>query len=96
VKKNAKHPNVCEQFLPKPPSHRKNVNFSFWGKSWGVSIVEHFMNRKHESMTSIVEIWDEIGFAQYFVINLNGKRILYHPLPSHNRKSETKQMASMT
>lgn len=37
-------------------------------------------------MKDFVEMWDEIGFPQYFVINLNGKKFFYWPLPSHNRK----------
>jgi len=41
-------------------------------------------------MTDFVEMWDEIGFPQYFLITLNGKRILYCPLPSHNRKIRDK------
>ena len=46
-------------------------------------------------MTNLVEMWDEIGFPQFFVINLNRKRVLYYPSPSHDRKIRDKKMASM-
>ena len=36
-------------------------------------------------MTNLVEMWDEIGFPQFFVINLNRKRVLYYPFLPHDR-----------
>ena len=48
------------------------------------------MNKEHYSMTNLVEMWDEIGFPHFFVINLNRKRVMYCPLPSHNRKIRDK------
>jgi len=44
------------------------------------------MDRKHNSMKNLVQMWDEIRFLQFLVINLNRKRVLHCPLPSHDRK----------
>ena len=41
-------------------------------------------------MKKLVEMWDEIGFPQFFVINLNRKRVLYCPFPPHVGKIEDK------
>ena len=86
----AKHSDIYKCFFLEPLGYWEDVYLSFLGESGGISVIDTFMDGKHNPVTNLEKIWSKIGFPHFFVVDVNRKWILNSPLPPHKREFRTK------